>query len=241
MARRETALEGAQVRLRALIAAEFGPGDRLPNERALAERLEVSRATMREALGQLVAAGAVTRTWGVGTFVHDGPAGVPVSLGEVIALRDKITASGHKPDLQDASVQRVPCPDDCAAALGMPAGSPVWRVDRLFTVDGVPAAWICDHLPLAVAGRDLDPSALVSIELDLLEFLARATGMPVSRTEIDMAAVLADGPAVQRLAVPAGHPLVRATQLGFGATGPLFHGHILVRTDVLSLRITRQG
>jgi GntR family transcriptional regulator len=65
--------------------------------------------------------------------------------------------------------------------------------------------------------------------------------MPVSRTEIDMAAVLADGPAVQRLAVPAGHPLVRATQLGFGATGPLFHGHILVRTDVLTLRITRQG
>jgi GntR family transcriptional regulator len=118
----------------------------------------------------------------------------------------------------------------------------VWRVDRLFAVDGVPAAWIRDHLPLAVSGRDLDPSALVSIDLDLLEFLARETGMPVRRTDIEMAAVLAEGDAVGRLAVAAGHPLISAVQRGYGAEDvPLFHGHILVRTDVMTLRITRHG
>ncbi|GAA5182680.1 GntR family transcriptional regulator [Rugosimonospora acidiphila] len=242
MARRETAQDGAQARLRELIAAELRPGDRLPNERELAARLAVSRATMREAIGALVAAGEVLRTWGVGTFVREPPAGVPVSLGEVIALRDKISATGHRPALHDASVGRVPCPDDCAEALGCPPGAPMWRVDRLFAVDGVPAAWIRDHLPLSVAGRDLDPSSLVSIEVDLLEFLARVTGVPVRRTDIDMAAVLAEGDAVDRLAVPAGHPLMSAVQLGVGEGNlPLFHGHILVRTDVLTLRITRRG
>jgi GntR family transcriptional regulator len=240
MARRETALQAAQGRLRELIGSEFRPGDKLPNERELADQLEVSRATVREVLGQLAAEGVVTRSWGIGTFVHDSADRVPVSIGDVVALRDRITAAGHRPALHDATVTRAPCPADCADVLGLPPGAPVWRVDRLFAVDGVPAAWIRDHLPLSVDGRDLDPSGLVSIDLDLFEFLASATGMPVRRAEIEMAAVPADEEAVARLGVPLGHPLINATQIGYNPAGAaLFHGHVTVHTDVLTLRITR--
>jgi GntR family transcriptional regulator len=42
--------------------------------------------------------------------------------------------------------------------------------------------------------------------------------------------------------VPAGHPLVNGTQTGYSPDGAgLFHGHITVRTDILTLRITRGG
>ena len=76
----------------------------------------------------------------------------------------------------------------------------------------------------------------------MFEFLASATGMPVRRAEIELAAVLADEEANARLGVAVGHPLVTATQIGYGANGaPLFHGHITVRTDVLTLRISRGG
>ncbi|WP_328345386.1 GntR family transcriptional regulator [Micromonospora sp. NBC_00421] len=242
MARRETALQAAQGRLMELIGSEFGPGDKLPNERELADLLEVSRATVREVLGQLAAEGVVKRTWGIGTFVHEPAGRVPVSLGDVTALRDRITASGHRPALTDAGVSRSTCPVDCAEVLGLTPGDPVWRVERLFTVDGVPAVWIRDHLPLQVAGQNLDPSGLVSIDLDMFEFLANATGMPVRRAEIEFAAVLADEVATGRLGVPAGHPLISATQIGYNAQGvALFHGHITVRTDVLTLRISRVG
>ncbi|MBO4204855.1 GntR family transcriptional regulator [Micromonospora echinofusca] len=243
MARRETALQAAQGRLMELIGTQFQPGDKLPNERELADLLEVSRATVREVLGQLAGEGVVKRTWGIGTFVNE-PEGrvVPVSVGDVTALRDRITASGHRPDLQDATVSRVACPGDCAQVLGLAAGAPVWRIDRLFTVDGVPAVWLRDHLPLSVSGRDLDPSGLVSIDLDLFEFLAGATGTAVRRAEIEFSAVLADELLTERLGVPGGHPLISATQIGYG-TGDtaLFHGHITVRTDVLTLRIVRGG
>ena len=242
MARRETALQAAHGRLRQLIGSEFRSGEKLPNERDLADRLEVSRATVREVLGQLAVEGVVTRTWGIGTFVHDDAERVPVSIGDVTALRDRITATGHRPTLQDASVSRAKCPADCARVLGLEPDSPVWRVDRLFAVDGVPAAWIRDHLPLRFDGRDLDPSGLLSIDLDMFEFLASATGMPVRRAEIELTAVLADDEATERLGVAVGHPLVTATQVGYGTGGAaLFHGHITVRTDVLTLRISRGG
>ncbi|MFE0590576.1 GntR family transcriptional regulator [Micromonospora echinospora] len=242
MGRRETALKAAHSRLRELIGSEFQVGDKLPNERDLADRLEVSRATVREVLGQLAGEGVVTRTWGIGTFVHDGVERVPVSIGDVTALRDRITASGHRPTLQDAAVSRAKCPPGCAEVLGVAPDSPVWRVDRLFAVDGVPAAWIRDHLPLRFDGRDLDPSGLLSIDLDMFEFLASATGMPVRRAEIELVAVLADEEATTRLDVPLGHPLVTATQIGYGVGDvALFHGHFTVRTDVLTLRISRGG
>ncbi len=55
----------------AIALGQFVPGQRLPTERDLAARLQVSRATVREALARLVAAGYVTarRGRGGGTFV----------------------------------------------------------------------------------------------------------------------------------------------------------------------------
>jgi GntR family transcriptional regulator, transcriptional repressor for pyruvate dehydrogenase complex len=53
---------------RALVA-----GDRLPPERELAQKLNVSRATLRSAIGCLAAIGVLKIRHGVGTFVADGP------------------------------------------------------------------------------------------------------------------------------------------------------------------------
>jgi len=51
----------------------YVPGDRLPSERELAEKMGVSRGSVREALSTLQAAGIVTTKNGAGTFVNDRP------------------------------------------------------------------------------------------------------------------------------------------------------------------------
>ncbi|GAB2758088.1 GntR family transcriptional regulator [Nocardioides salsibiostraticola] len=59
--------------LRAIRLGEFGPGAKLPAERVLAEQLGISRATLREVLGELQSAGYVSVRRGRygGTYIAD--------------------------------------------------------------------------------------------------------------------------------------------------------------------------
>lgn len=59
--------------LEKLVTSELRPGDRVPPERVLAENLEVSRTTIREALLELERRRLVSRTPGRGTVVLPRP------------------------------------------------------------------------------------------------------------------------------------------------------------------------
>ncbi|MBA3382814.1 MAG: GntR family transcriptional regulator [Actinobacteria bacterium] len=68
------------------------PGDRLPAERAIGERLGVSRVTVRLALGALAGDGIIKSSTGRGSFVASlGPVGEPpnalLSFSELGAAR----------------------------------------------------------------------------------------------------------------------------------------------------------
>ncbi|WP_272868037.1 FadR/GntR family transcriptional regulator [Caldimonas tepidiphila] len=54
---------------RAILERRYKPGEALPPERSFAAQLGVSRATLREAVGQLVERGLLVRRQGAGTFV----------------------------------------------------------------------------------------------------------------------------------------------------------------------------
>jgi len=54
-----------------ILEGTLRPGDRLPGERDLAETMDVSRPTVREAIANLVSRGLLTARHGGGTFVAD--------------------------------------------------------------------------------------------------------------------------------------------------------------------------
>ncbi len=65
--------------------ASYRPGDRLPPERELADRLGVSRTLVRQALKLLEAAGKVTSRIGSGTYVAD-----PLSSGRASIISSTV-------------------------------------------------------------------------------------------------------------------------------------------------------
>lgn len=92
-----------------IIENDLHPGDRLPNEFALAEQLGVGRSTIREAVRRLVSRNILEVRQGAGTFVSD-KYGVPEDpLG--------LTFMGNDPklarDLQD--IRMMLEPEICAA------------------------------------------------------------------------------------------------------------------------------
>lgn len=73
MARRKTLAEEITGKLREKISKEYKPGDKIPNEMELAEELEVSRTTIREAIKTLCSENYLEIRRGRGTFVCENP------------------------------------------------------------------------------------------------------------------------------------------------------------------------
>lgn len=69
-----------------ILAGELAPGARLPNERDLAEALEVNRASVREAVKRLEFLELVEVRHGQGTFVKEVGASSSLQLIEVLLL-----------------------------------------------------------------------------------------------------------------------------------------------------------
>lgn len=83
--------------LQAIKLGVVGPGERLPSERDLSARLEVSRVTLREAIRSLQEAGYVVSKRGRygGTFVQ-----TPLPKDGRVAANERVRAKGS--DLEDA-------------------------------------------------------------------------------------------------------------------------------------------
>ncbi|MFD6415630.1 GntR family transcriptional regulator [Streptomyces sp. NPDC060194] len=137
----------AQQLERAVEQGELPPGERLGNEIALAHRLGLSRPTVRQAIQLLVDKGLLVRRRGVGTQVVHSRVRRPPALS---SLYDDLEAAGGRPGTEVIGNRVEPAPAEVAAALGVPEGEDVHRVERLRLTHGEPVALLRNHLPLGL-------------------------------------------------------------------------------------------
>jgi GntR family phosphonate transport system transcriptional regulator len=125
----------------------FTPGTRLPNEAELAARFGVNRHTARRALSTLVEKGAVRIRRGLGTFVEDMVIDYPITE------RTRFTASlqqqNRAPSRELLGAVDEPASDTVAAALDIPLGTIVSRLQTIGQADGVPISVSVTYLPAA--------------------------------------------------------------------------------------------
>jgi GntR family transcriptional regulator, phosphonate transport system regulatory protein len=110
-------LEGAMLR------GEYGVGDRLPTEHALAGRYGINRHTAGQALNQLQSKGLVIRVRGRGTFVRPGR--VDYRVAERMSFTDSVARAGLTPSRRILGVRRVRALGRISAAMKVPAGEPL--------------------------------------------------------------------------------------------------------------------
>lgn len=201
----------AQVRgiLEQLIDAELNPGDAIPSERSLVVRLGVSRVTVRQAIADLVDAGALERVHGKGTYVTGPQVDSRLHLTSFSReMRDR----GLHPATVVLSAREQAADDDTAYALRIRPGRPVIRVERLRTADGTPMAYEVGLYP-----SGLFPG-LLNRELGALyDVFAAEYGVVVTSGEQTVRAESADAHQARILGVAKRAPLLvqeRVTHAG---------------------------
>jgi len=205
------ATKRAQVRsiLEHLIDNELRSGDAIPSERALVDRLGVSRVTVRQAIADLVEVGVLERVHGKGTYVT-GPQ--VDSWLHLTSFSREMRDRGLVPASVVLSAGEQPAEDDIADGLRIRTGQAVIRVERLRTAEGRPMAYEVGHYPSTLL------PGLLQRKLDsLYDVFASEYGVVVTSGEQSVRAESADAHQARILGIAKRAPLLvqeRVTHAG---------------------------
>jgi GntR family transcriptional regulator len=117
-------------------AGELAPGSPLASEARLAARFEVSRGTVRQALGSLRAEGLIVGGRGRAPVVR--PAGMAQSFDQLVSFTHWARQLGRTPSARTLELARRPADEEPADQLGIEPGTLVFQFKRLRLLDGVP-------------------------------------------------------------------------------------------------------
>lgn len=222
---RRRAWEGVAEAIR---AGGFQPGDRLPPERELAERLAVSRSTLRLALHDMERAGVVTRRPGRGGGTFVAVPRVERDLGSFAGLGEYIRRQGLEAGARVIGLALTAAGPDVAEALRIAPGDPIVTVDRVRLAGGEPIALERSRFP-AERFPGLAEHALGG---SLYELMREEYGLVPVRAVERIEPVAAEPGIAELLGVEPGTPLLAVERIAYDADGvPLEHADDLFRGD----------
>ncbi|WP_168583635.1 GntR family transcriptional regulator [Gephyromycinifex aptenodytis] len=216
----------SQVReaLEHLCHTQLRADDAIPSERELMATFEVSRATIRRAIGDLVTEGVLVRSPGRGTFV--APQRIDSHL-HLASFTQDMRKRGHLPATMQLSLTRERPPARVAAFFQSPPTEPHWLLERLRLADGEPMAYEIGWYNAALTpGLDqMDPAA------SLYETFAADYGLTVDTAEQLAYARTVAGHQARCLEVPEGHPVLAFDRQSCSQRRPLEMMTSLYRGD----------
>ena len=119
-------------------------GELLPSESELCRALDISRSTVRQAIGELEAQGLVVRKRGKGTFVAD-----PYARGRGVrySFTTEVSSMGKVPSSSLVSFSLVEADADVSRKMALPEGTDLYRFTRVRNVDGQPLILETSYYP----------------------------------------------------------------------------------------------
>ena len=222
-----------------ILSGAVGFGARLPTEHELADAYDVSRVTVRRALGELARERLIERRRSVGTRVIYRPAPAPITadISDVLA---NIADMGRRTAVKLLSFDYVPAAGAVAEALRVGSDQLLQRSVRVRAVDRVPFSYLTTHVPESVAVT-FTKQELAS--RPLLELLERA-GVKVEHARQRISAGLATPDVAQALDVRTGSPLIELVRVVCDQSGrAVEHLHALYRPDryAFEMDLVRSG
>ena len=188
----------------------YPPDGKIPSEYELGAELDVSRITIREAVGELVADGLLVRVQGKGTFVTPNLDAPPPPIkynGFIEAIYDH-ALSLH---CTRVDIKRVPVLPKLRELLVLrPTAKELIRIERTRHHGSEPYSYVVNYLPLTI-GSQIDASRLRDVPL--MTILEQDLNIPIISASEIVEAAGADPVVAEQLQVPVLHPVMHITRI----------------------------
>ena len=193
------------------------PGDPFENELSMAERLDLSRPTVRRAIAELVDKGLLVRRRGIGTTVASKAIH---RQAELTSLHDDLLKSGRTPVTEVLDFIASVTETRAAEAMGLPEEAQLTYVERLRSADGTPIAILRNWLPVTLPGLSVE-----ALQRDGLYEVLRRGGIRPAVAHQTISARRPNSRERRLLDLRAGDPLLTMSRVAFDASGnPVEYG-----------------
>jgi len=188
------------------------PGDPVDSERELARLHKVSLMTARHALAGLEREGIVERRRGAGTFV----AAPKIHFNKLMSYTEHMSARGLTPRSRVLVARIIEHDAEVAARLGLPATSPLVKIERLRETGDEPFALETCYLPASeFANLARAPLGRTS----LFATLQSDYGVELAYADEEVDATTADAHVAELFEVSRGAPVLRIRQVIYSTKG----------------------
>ncbi len=196
-------------------AGHLAPHTAIPSEPELVARYHVSRATVRQALTELVHEGLLYRQHGKGTFVCEPR--VQQTLSELTSLSEDLRKRGKRPGGLLLVSELVRGNEAIRKSLQLTDEEQAIHLERLRTADDLPIAYEIDYLPYPRASsiyqraKEVADGSLYSLMI--------GEGLSPYITEQTITAERASARATELLKIQPGEPGLHVVCTAFDQTG----------------------
>ena len=198
------------------IIAETPPGEKLLTEPELAKQLNVSRATLREAMRTFETQGLIYRHQGSGTYVIHPSQVIDTGLEVLESIETLSKRIGLAVSVGELQVEHLRANEEYSRALSIAPDDPVLVVSRVIQAEGRPVAYLIDVVSDNLLSHDELEAGFTSSMLDLL-VKRGSPALVSSRCEIN--AVQAEVDIARALRIQRGDVLLRFIAYLFSTSG----------------------
>jgi GntR family transcriptional regulator len=188
----------------------YAPHSRMPSESELQEMFDVSRITIRQALGDLQKEGLIFKVHGKGSFVSQ-----PKAVQNITSLQgfaEAMSSKGHEIFNRVVSFAFVPASAEVATMLAVEEGTPVAEIHRVRLLNRKPTSYEITFVPEAL-GKKLERADLITRDIFLI--LENDCGVKLGSAELAIDATAADATIASALETRKGAPLLRVERLTY--------------------------
>ncbi len=173
-------------------SGNYKEGDKLPSENKLSDLLDVSRASLREALRVLEEEGKIIKHQGIGTFVNNPSPKFKKGIEKLNSVTETIEKGGYKASTKHLSIKELNISESFKEKIFEESGEKaekILRVERVRTADEEPVVYCLDHLLLKYLDKDYSKEYF---DNSLFEVLKNYYNINVKKAVTNIVAISSD-------------------------------------------------